>query len=276
MRLKNLTVTTTLVAGAALATVAACASDSTGPGGSVGPRQVSVSFSTAPSSDAAASLGVSNSVSATSGSDTLVISKAQLVLARVELRRVGATCPDTADAGDDHDDDRHCAELELAPTVIDLPVDTSVASALKVNVPSGTYSAFEAKIRPVRVKSEGGGSASAAFLAAHPELVGASVRVEGTFNGKAFTYTGAPRAEIESEFNPPVSTDSTGVNVTMHADLTTWFRNFSGALIDPATANKGQPNAALVASNIRRSLRSFRDDNRNGHDDDDDRRRGRR
>jgi hypothetical protein len=275
MRFNASSVTTTLMASAALITVAACSADSTGPGGSAGPRQVSVSFSTAPSAATAASFGVSNSVSATSGSDTLVISKAQLVLARVELRRVGATCADTADAGDDHDDDRHCAKLELAPTVVDLPVDTSVASALRVSVPSGTYSAFEAKVRPVRLKHEGGGSASAAFLAAHPELAGASVRVEGTFNGKAFTYTGAPRAEIESEFDPPVVSDSTGVNVTVHADVATWFRDFSGSLIDPATANKGERNAALVANNIRRSLRSFRDDNRNGHDDHDDRR-GRR
>jgi hypothetical protein len=230
---------------------------------------MTVSFTTARSSGASASLaslgGSSRSITATSGADVLVINKAQLVFARVELQLAGATCNSSEDAGDgDHNNDNSCAELELAPSVVDLPVTGAIATALNVTVPAGTYSAFEAKIRPVDSKR---GAGSAAFLTAHPELAGVSVRVEGTFNGKAFTYTGAPRAELESVFNPPLAVADKGANITINVDLANWFKTSSGVLIDPATANAGGTNATLVAANIRKSFRAFRDDDRDGRDD---------
>ena len=106
------------------------------------------------------------------------------------------------------------------------------------------------------------------MIAAHPELRGASVYVEGTFNGKAFTYTGTTRAQIESRFDPPLVADGSGINVTVAVDLTTWFKTSSGAVIDPATANAGGPNAELVSTNIARSFVAFRDDDHDGRDDD--------
>lgn len=255
-----------LIAGAALA---ACASDATGPA-TAARRAMTVSFATgalgaSPSrSDGDGSL---RAITTTSGSDILVITRAQLVVARLELERAGATCADTAAAGDDDDRDDNCAELELAPSVVELPVDGAVTTALNVSVPAGTYSALEAKIRPIDRNREHDGAGSTAFLAAHPELAGVSVRVEGTFNGKAFTYSGAPRAEFESVFNPPLTVGENGANITVHVDLATWFKSSSGALIDPTTANAGGANAALVSANIRRSLRAFHDDDHDGHDD---------
>lgn len=262
------TIATSLCLGAALT---ACAADSTSPAAS-GRQPMTVSFSTAATSGPSASVaglgGSTRSITATSGTDVLIITKAQLVLARVELQQVGATCTSAATAGDDnHGDENKCAELELAPTVVDLPVGTAVAAALNVTVPAGTYSALEAKIRPVNANQEHDGAGSAAFLSAHPELAGVSVRVEGTFNGTAFTYTGAPRAELESVFNPPMAVTDKGANITVHADLATWFKTSSGTLIDPTTANAGGTNASLVAANIQKSFRAFRDDNHDGHDD---------
>ena len=258
----------TLSAGAALA---ACAGDSTGPGAS-GRMPMSVSFTTAKASGTAASLsdlgGSTRSITTTSGTDVLVITKAQLVLARIELQRVGGTCVSTAAAGDDERGDDNCAELELAPSVVDLPVSGTIATALNVTVPAGTYSAMEAKIRPVEANKGSARAGSAAFLAAHPELAGASVRVEGTFNGKAFTYMGAPRAELESVFNPPLAVTDKGANITVQVDLAAWFKTSAGALINPETANAGGTSANLVAENIRRSFKAFHDDDRNGRDDD--------
>jgi hypothetical protein len=95
-----------------------------------------------------------------------------------------------------------------------------------------------------------------------------SVRVEGTFNGTAFTYTGAPQTELEAVFNPALAVDAAPVNLTVHVDLNSWFRNQAGALIDPSTANPGGANAGVVSDNIRRSLKAFHDDNRDGRDDD--------
>jgi hypothetical protein len=192
-----------------------------------------------------------------------VITKAQVVLARLELQRAGATCTSTESAGDDDARDSTCAELELAPSIVSLLVNGGVTQVLNSAVPTGSYSAFEAKIRVVEAKK----SASIAFLVAHPEMAGASIRVEGTFNGKAFTYAGAPRAELEGLFNPALVADSSGANITINVDLTNWFRTAGGTLVDPATANAGGANAALVASNIARSFKAFRDDDHDGRDD---------
>lgn len=261
MRARTPSIMTAFIAATALA---ACSADSTAPGAT--PRSVSVAFSTTGATTASASLGSSLQASAatfSTGTDALVITKAQVVLARLELQRTGATCPVRDDDADELRDDASCAELELAPTIADLPVDGSATNTLKLAAPAGTYSAFEAKIRPVEAKRAG----AAAFLAAHPEMTGASVRVEGTFNGKAFTFTGAPKAELESVFNPPIVADATGASVAVKVDLTTWFKNSSGALVDPSTANAGGPNASLVNGNIARSFRAFEDEDHDGRDD---------
>ena len=258
---------------AAAASLAACA-DSTKPGAG---QPMSVSFSTAPKTGATLSRAPSNpsfDVTTTEGANTLVITKAQLVVARIELQRDGASCTSDADAGDEvgdndgeHSDD--CEELELAPSLIDLPVTSAVVSKLAVTIPAGTYSSLEAKIRPVRAGGEHG-KGSAAFLAANSAFAGVSVRVEGTYNGKSFVYTGSPHAELETRFSPALVVDASPVNLTVNVDLPSWFRTQAGALIDPATANGDGVNASVVADNIRRSFRAFRDDDRNGRDDDED------
>ncbi len=255
-------------AGALAITVAlsACSSDSTRPG-STTPGAVSLSFAATGSATTSASVASPSSgvLALTAATDSLVITKAQVVLARLELQRAGATCTSTESAGDDQKSDSSCAELELAPSIVSLAVNGAVTQALNSSVPSGTYTAFEAKIRAVEARK----SASTAFLAAHPEFVGASVRVEGTFNGKAFTYTGAPEAELEGLFSPPLVADSTGANITINVDLANWFRTSGGTLVDPTTANAGGTNASLVSGNISRSFKAFRDDNHDGHDDRD-------
>jgi hypothetical protein len=257
------------------ATAAACASlaacgDSTGPKSA---RPLTVSFSGASSAASSSAVAASSTaLSVTAGTDVLVISSAEIVVARAELQRVGGTCAGTAAAGDDAAGaDDGCAELELAPRVVSVPVNGSVASALTGDVPAGSYSSLEAKIRPVSAGSGGERRAgSAAFLAAHPDLSGVSVRVKGTYDGRAFTYVGAAEAQLETAFSPALTIDATGSatsNVTVNVDLSSWFRTSSGALVDPASANAGGANSDLVADNIKRSFRAFRDDDRDGSDD---------
>lgn len=249
---------------------AAC-SESTAPAAG---RTVSVSFaSLAPAASASLTRGAGvaslRSVTATSGTDVLVIDRIQLVLARMELVRTGATCAASVPAGDDQVDEHDCAELELAPSIVDLPLDGTVANVLSVTVPAGSYSALEAKIRALRADGDRG-HGSQDFLASHPDFAGSSVVVTGTFNGQAFTWRGAPRAELETTWAPPLVVDASPVNLTVHADVTTWFKTQSGTLIDPRTANAGGTNAGVVTENVRRSFSAFRDDDRNGHDDGDD------
>lgn len=235
-------------------------------------RPLSVSFitssGTAPSASAAGSRTPARASLDVAGSDAFVISRAQLVMARMELVRAGATCAsdDAAGDDDDHADDDDCAELELAPSVIDLPVNGTVVDALTVSVPAGTYSSLEAKVRPVRSNS-GHGHGSAAFLAAHPDLEGVSVLVQGTFNGEPFTFTSDVSTGAEQAFDPPLEVGTTPLNLTVHVDLATWFASSSGGLIDPRSAGVGTANGRIIADNIKRSFRAFGDDDRDGHDD---------
>jgi hypothetical protein len=255
----------TLPLAAAAAGALAC-SESTAPTAGV---PVSLSFSTTSAAGASLSRSADVSLTSSSSADALVITKAQLVIARVELVRAGAVCASEAASGDDDgaDDDDDCAELQLAPSIIDLPVNGTVVSALEVTIPEGSYTALEAKLRPVRSGS-GSGRGTTAFLAAHPDLDGVSVLVEGTWNGKAFTYRGAAERGIERSFSPPLTASGTPLGLTVNVDLATWFRSSSGTLIDPNTANARGANAQLVEDNIERSFRAFRDDDHNGRDDD--------
>jgi hypothetical protein len=259
--------------------VAAC-NDANGPGTA---RSVSLSFMTATpgtlTNNRASMTGADAVIGV--GQDTLVISQAQVVFADIELRGArGVACPaadsnedvggdnghdvmNRSDGDNDNDQAERCEELDVSPMIVDLPVDSAVVSQLHVGIPAGTYTKLEAKLDPARQ----GDDSAAAFLSAHPDFAGISVRVSGTFDGHAFVYTGAPKAHLEFRFHPPITVDQTGANVTVRVDLSQWFRDQAGALIDPATAAAGGPNAALVAANIGQSFHAFRDDRREGHDD---------
>jgi hypothetical protein len=61
--------------------------------------------------------------------------------------------------------------------------------------------------------------------------------------------------------------DGQSTELTLFVDLDGWFRGESGVLLDPATANIGQPNEGEVKSNIETSLNAFDDDDLDGIDD---------
>jgi hypothetical protein len=75
-------------------------------------------------------------------------------------------------------------------------------------------------------------------------------------------------AEEELALNPPlVTTDATATDLTLFVDLDRWFRDGTGGLVDPASANAGQANEGLVEGNIRGTLDAFEDENHDGTDD---------
>lgn len=245
----------------ALAAISAIAcSDSTSPAAG---KSVSVSFNTSSGMTAVASrssvFGPRLSLMSTSGSDTLIITRVQLVISKMELAQADTGCATQANGQDD------CPDLHLQPILFDLPVDTAVKSVLNQAVPAGTYTGFEAKIDAVHQGEDESGVSD--FLAAHPDFAGTSVRVEGTFNGTPFVYTGNAEGEVHSQFVPPITVDSTGINITINVNTASWFRTQAGALIDPSTANAGGANASVVAENIKNSFHAFEDDNHDGHED---------
>jgi hypothetical protein len=267
----------TLAAGALL--LAACSGESSGPSTT---GQVTVNIATV------AAPGVSHSSLLTdtvvSGSDTLLLESVQVVLRDIRFKRIDDdACDDDGDhpggdddsthsiilnSHDDGDDDNDACEFSNAgPFLLDLPLGPGVERAFTVPVDTGTYDELRIKVH----KPEDGGDAKdVAFLAAHPEFSQISIRATGTFNGTPFTFESDINAQQRINLIPPITvTDSTlNVDVTIRVETANWFRN-GGMLIDPATANKGGPNANEVRDNIRDSFRAFRDGNHDGCDDDD-------
>ena len=226
--------------------LAAC--DSTG----ANREGVSISFST----KAPAAAVVSDApfaITVAEGANTLVITKAELVLRELELKLSSTSTCATGTVEDS------CESIELGPMKIDLPTTDVVASPISATVPSGTYHEIEFDIR-----RPGTDPADAAFVAANPQFNNVSIRVEGTYNGTPFTFTSQLDQEVQIDFNPPVTIAEGTNNVTIAVDLRSWFRNASGVLINPATANPGQPNESSVTNRIKASLRAFEDDDKSG------------
>jgi hypothetical protein len=249
----------------AVALLAAC-SDSSGPsnGGTSNLSIAVATLTTTPAGRLTAANGMAPSldrhVTSADSAHSLIITRAAITLSRLHL----ATVDSAGCAADDHPegDDDHCRELKSGPILVELPVDNSVISVLTLQLPAGTFRALEAKIRTVTTADSGG----AAFLTANPQFANASVRVEGTFDGTPFVYSGSPSASLELGFNPPITVGSSATTVTVHVSIDRWFTNGSGNLVDPATANSGGANENLVSDNVRRSFHAFEDNEHHGDD----------
>lgn len=155
-----------------------------------------------------------------------------------------------------------CGELKFGPFLVSLPMDSIGATTqFNATVDTGTYAEVKFQIHTPE------GSADAAFLAAHPEYAGVSLRVVGRWNGTPFVYTTGVTDVQHVEFNPPLVIGESPASFTLFVDLTGWFRTGGGVLVDPSTAIGDGVNAALVRQNIIHSFHAFEDEDHDGHDD---------
>jgi hypothetical protein len=199
------------------------------------------------------------------GNDTIIVRSAELVLREVKLKRVEAQeCDEVEGNGD-------CDEFETGPFLVSLPLGTTATeTVVSVDAAPGMYDELEFGIH----KPEDDSSDDDAFLAANPTFARISIRVTGTYSQAGsrsdFTYESDLNAQQEILLSPPLTVnEGQPANVTLRIDISTWFLNGAGsALVDPATANKGQPNEQVVENRIQASIDAFRDDDHNGHDDD--------
>ena len=235
---------TSLILAPAIIIAAAC-SDSSSPNG----RALGISFS----SQAAGASGATADVTVNGGGNTLVITRAQVVLRRIKLKGTTAgTCSDDDTATDD------CRSVFIGPMLVDLPLTTGNVTSISAAVPPDTYRQIE-----FRIHKPGSDGPDAAFRTANPTFANISIRVEGTFNGTPFVYTSALDEKQTLTFNPAVTVGADNQNVTIQFDIASWFVNGS-AVINPATANSGGAIENLVRDRIRASLRAIEDDDRNG------------
>jgi hypothetical protein len=226
--------------------IAAC-SDATGANA---PAAVSLSFATRSS---AAALASAAPITVVGNGSTLVINRIQAVLGEIELEPVDL--PDCAGGGEGGE----CPELKLDPVLVELPLDGVATLDLGAVIPAGTYKELEFEIDAVESAEANG----APFLAAHPEFRGISIRVEGTYNGQPFVFTTNLDTEIELEFESGFAVTGTPSNLTVAVDVATWFKDATGALLDPRSTE----NAGRIGDNIKVSFRVFEDDDRDGIED---------
>lgn len=225
-------------------------SDGTGAG-----PQVSLSISGGLASAAAPAPGLSASRVA-AGGNVLVLTTAHVVLREIELERAEIADCDAIDS---------CDKFEVGPLMMAIPVDGGVSEELAIDITPGTYDEMEFDIHKV-----GGDAADVAFLLDYPDMEDRSVRVTGTYNGVPFTYYGGIDEELELALSPVMVIDeNTGsTNITLRLDLSTWFLDQSGNLIDPATANVGGQFEGVVKENIKNSLSAFEDRDKDGDETD--------
>jgi hypothetical protein len=148
------------------------------------------------------------------------------------------------------------AEIALGPVIVDLgSADLTTASVAKVldsSVPAGTYDKIKFDIHRLK---------SADAVAGADDLVkaGASILVDGTFNGTAFQF--ATALEAEQELEGKFVIDGQSQNITINFDPSGWF--LSGTtVLDPADP----ANRLAIEANIRASLAAFQDDDEVGHE----------
>ncbi len=195
-------------------------------------------------------------VTFTGGGNTLVLDQVQLVLKQIELKTLSSdSCSGTSSDS--------CDDIQLGIRLYDVPLGAATAQGVyTVAVDPGTYRQIKFKI------AKPGSSDDAAFIAANPNFNGVSIRATGTWNGQPFTFTSEMDDEVEIEFPTPLVVGAEGTtDVTLNLDVSRWFRSLGGALIDPRTANKGQPNEGVVKENIKNTIEGFEDDDRDGETD---------
>lgn len=196
----------------------------------------------------------------------LVLDRVAVVLREIELqRRNDDDCPDEG-PGDAADD---CEKFEAGIRLLEVPLDGSPDRIVSLEVPADVYDELEFEIH----KPDDDDEAGRQFLQEHPEFEDVSIRVEGSFNGRAFTFLQDLNEKQERELVPPLVVEEGAgpVNLTLRLDVRTWFTvdgTPDGRLVDPATANDDGPNEDLVEENIEASIEVFEDDDEDGLADD--------
>jgi hypothetical protein len=194
--------------------------------------------------------------------DTIIVRSAQLVLRKVELKRIDAASCVSGSGG--------CEDFETGSRLLTLPLGSAmIAQDVAITAPAGTFDQLEFEVH------KPSSSEDAAFIAANPDFATISIRVIGTFvhgtgtgagTRSDFTFTSDVDQSQQASLVPPVTLkDGQTLNVTLRVDISTWYLNAATtALVDPASANKGGANESIVANNIQNSFKAFEDDNRDG------------
>lgn len=126
---------------------------------------------------------------------------------------------------------------EIGPIVVELTADEIKNGAHREyslgTLPGGTYGGAEIEINPLAAGTTSDDAALTDFLAQ-----GASLLIDGTYNGAAFTFAGHFAAEQGTDGDVTVDA-AAPLSLALTVDPSTWFLDAAGAVIDPTnTANQ--------------------------------------
>lgn len=210
--------------------------------------EVKLGVDVAPIGSAASAIvvgGITGSVNAAGASDQATTGTSaaagDLVIERVRLLVAHAKVGYTGGGADG-------ADAEAGPFVIELSKDEIAKGAHREfslgQLEAGTYGGAEIEIMP----PDGQGSSSDPSF---PEFIarGASVLVSGTYQGKAFDFAGHFLAEQGTDGEVTID-PSTPVSLAMTVDPSSWFKDASGALVDPSDATLHDATAVAICKTL--------------------------
>jgi hypothetical protein len=170
------------------------------------------------------------------------LTRIRIVIARVELEKAGTT---------------DMEEVASGPYLLDLQgatLEGGVSQVLDASFTPGTYGEVEFEVHKAQSGDTGANADLKDMIAA-----GASIVVDGTIDGAAFTFTTAVTAEQKFEGSLVLKD---GSNLTLNVDATSWFTSGGGRL-DP----RNESNRSQIENNIQNSFKAFQDDNHDGQQD---------
>lgn len=140
------------------------------------------------------------------------------------------------------------ASADVGPTVVELTADEIANGAHREfslgTLPSGTYGGAEIEIEPLDGDADTSDAALADFAAAK-----ASVLVDGTYQGKAFSFAGHFLAEQGTDGDVTVDA-SQPVALAMTVDTSAWFLDANGAAVDPSDTTQHDALAVAVCKTL--------------------------
>ena len=140
------------------------------------------------------------------------------------------------------------ASAEVGPFVVDLTADEIASGAHRDfslgTLDSGTYGGAEIEIQPLDSKDDQTDPSVADFVAA-----GASLLVDGTYQGKAFNFAGHFLAEQGTDGDVTIDA-ANPVSLAMTVDPSKWFVDAAGAAVDPGDTAQHTTLAAAVCASL--------------------------
>jgi hypothetical protein len=197
-------------------------------------------------SDVSSSSALASTIPITKDGHTLDLTDVTVVVDRASLKR-DRTDVCRSDDDDDHDRKGHfgffnCGEVRIGPTIVDLPLDGSLVTLPGNAIPAGTYREIGVRV--------------------------SMVRLQGTYDTKAFDVTVPVNAKASVDFETPlVVVDTVPVAVTVNLPVDTWLVASDSSLVDPTKLLTTPSLMAGVRKRISSSIRAFEDRDRDGRDD---------